>query len=93
MFEQLHDVDVLYHETTFSDADIDRAVEWNHSTAKQAAETARAINAKQLIIGHYSTRYDEAALLAEAQAVFPNTIAAYDGMVFTLPEKTRSLAN
>ena len=59
-------------------------------TAKQAAETARAINAKKLIIGHYSTRYDEAVLLAEAQTVFPNTVAAYDGMTITLPEKTKN---
>ena len=90
MFEQLRDVDVLYHEATFSDADKDRAIEWKHSTAKQAAETARAVNAKQLVIGHYSTRYDEAALLAEAAAVFPNTVAAYDGMTITLPEKTKT---
>ena len=91
MFEQLNGVDVLYHEATFIEADMDRAIEAAHSTARQAAETARAVNAGQLVIGHYSTRYDEAALLAEAQAIFPNTVAAYDGMIFSPPEKTRNL--
>lgn len=87
MFEQLQGVDVLYHEATFIEADLDRATEAAHTTAKQAAETALAVNAKQLIVGHYSIRYDDnSEIAAEAQAVFPNTIAAYDGMVFTIPE-------
>jgi len=87
MFEQLMNVDVLYHEATFIDAESHLAVEAAHSTAKQAAETAIAVNARQLIVGHYSIRYDDDSVVtAEAKAFFPNTIGAYDGMVFTIPE-------
>jgi ribonuclease Z len=74
-------VDLLYHEATFSQADIARAKETCHSSARQAAEIAKAAGVKQLLIGHFSARYDYPQLLLdEAQAVFPNTILAFDGL-------------
>lgn len=74
-------VDLLYHEATFSQADIARAKETCHSSARQAAEIAKAAGVKQLLIGHFSARYDYPQLLLdEAQAVFPNAILAFDGL-------------
>jgi ribonuclease Z len=56
-----------------------------HSTAAQAATIARDAHVKQLAIGHYSIRYDdETALLAEAQRIFPNTVASQEGMTIIL---------
>ena len=82
MFEQIAGVNLIYHEATFLNEDHDQAVSAAHSTAAEAAETARTVKARQLVIGHYSVRYDgETALLDEARAVFPNTLAAQEGMV------------
>ncbi len=74
-------VDLLYHEATFMHDMIEQAELTMHSTALQAAQIARAASVKQLVIGHFSSRYkDLAPLLAEAQSVFPNTILAIEGL-------------
>lgn len=78
-------VDLLYHEATFAEEDAARAKETFHSTARQAAEIARQAEVKQLVIGHYSARYDELAQLEkEARSVFPNTLLGNEGMVLSL---------
>ncbi|MDR1499629.1 MAG: ribonuclease Z [Tannerellaceae bacterium] len=75
-------VDLLYHEATFAAADIARARQTAHSTAAQAALTAREGEVKKLIIGHFSARYDsEEALRLEADSIFPGTILAREGLV------------
>jgi ribonuclease Z len=56
-----------------------------HSTAKEAARIALKANAKQLILGHYSTRYDSINLFKdEAQTVFSEVLLAEDGATFEL---------
>ncbi len=85
MIPQIRDVDLLYHEATFVSEDEQQAVNAAHSTAAQAATIARDANVKQLAIGHYSIRYnDETLLLAEAQSIFPNTVASLEGMTIRL---------
>lgn len=77
--------DCLYHEATFDASMLPRAKETMHSTAQQAAEIARRAQVKQLIIGHYSARYnDQKLLLDEARTVFPNTVLAKDGGVYKI---------
>jgi ribonuclease Z len=81
----LQNVDVLYHEATFLDADLKLARSTMHSTAKQAAELAVKLNAAKLIIGHYSSRYlklDD--FLTEAKSVFVNTALATEGDIHTI---------
>lgn len=74
-------VDLLFHETTFTQDHLARAKETFHSSAMQAAEIAKKAAAKHLLIGHYSARYSNIApLLEEAQQIFPETTAAYEGM-------------
>ena len=83
--EQLKGVDLLFHEATFADAERKRAKVTGHSTAAQAAQIAQAAQAKRLVIGHFSARYeDESALLKEAQAIFPDTITAAEGLKISL---------
>lgn len=78
-------VDTLYHEATYADDLADMAVARGHSTARQAAEIARQAGVNRLVLGHYSKRYpDEDVLLAQARSVFPNTIAAREGMKIEL---------
>ncbi len=74
--------DLLVHEATFSQADLSRARETGHSTAREAAELAAAANVRRLVLTHISPRYtrDAPELLAEARAVFDATVIARDGM-------------
>lgn len=72
---------LLYHEATFSNADLARAQETFHSSAAQAATIAQAANAGRLLIGHFSARYpDEQILLREALEIFPHTQLACEKM-------------
>jgi len=58
-------VNLLYHEATFLESEIERAAETKHSTAKQAAQIATLLNAKKLLLGHFSTRYKDIKPFAE----------------------------
>jgi ribonuclease Z len=79
----LQNVDVLYHESTFLDSEGYLSGKTMHSTAKQAATIALKANAKQLILGHYSTRYPSIELFREeAQTIFQNVLLADDGKFF-----------
>jgi ribonuclease Z len=76
------DSDVLIHESTFSEELSDMAIEKKHSTATDAANDAVKMRAKQLILTHISSRYqeDDIKLLEEAKEIFPNTLIAEDLM-------------
>ena len=83
--EMMKGVDLLYHEATFAESEKQLCSKVYHSTAKQAAEIARLAGAKQLMLGHYSSRYnDESILQKEATEVFENTILAKEGLVVTV---------
>ena len=79
---ELHDIDLLYHEATFLSEHEHLAGQTFHSTARQAAMMACECKARKLLIGHFSSRYnDESLILREAQEIFPNTVAAEEGMI------------
>ena len=81
----LKDVDLLYHEATFAESEKERAKVTHHSTAKEAAEIALTAGVKRLLLGHYSSRYDdEKQLLSEASEIFPVTECANEGMVIKI---------
>ena len=82
--EWCRDVSLMYHEATYAEKEAALAEKYNHSTARQAAQTAQAAQAGRLLIGHFSSRYeDEKLLLQEALEIFPNTILAYEGLKIT----------
>ena len=81
--EKVKGVTVLYHESTYTAEQEDRAKIYYHSTARQAATIAAGAGVGTLLLGHYSARYnDEQVLLQEAKAVFENSILSQEGMVF-----------
>lgn len=83
LHKQLKDVDLLYHEATYSEDSINRAEQYFHSTAAQAAQVARDAHVGRLLIGHYSARYErEEVLLEEARKVFPPTSLTDENQVF-----------
>ena len=72
-------VDLLIHEATYTEEFAAEAQQYGHSTAGQAARTARDAGARRLLITHFSSRYpDPAPLLREAREIFPDTILAED---------------
>lgn len=75
------DADLLIHEATFADEEAPRALETGHSTAREAAQVARAAGARRLVLTHISARYSQNAreLEREAKQVFANTTVAKDG--------------
>jgi len=79
--------DLLIHEATFGGDELERALETGHSTAAEAARVALDAGARRLVLTHISSRYhrDTSELLAEAKAVFPETIIARDGMTIEVP--------
>ncbi len=86
--EQIHGVDLLFHEATFAQSEQARAKETYHTTAAQAGEIARTAEVKQLVIGHFSARYEEEdILLKEATAVFPQTILARENLKISIPSR------
>jgi ribonuclease Z len=77
--ELARDVDLLIHEATYTEEFAAEAQQYGHSTAAQAARTARDAGARRLLITHFSTRYpDPTPLLNEARAIFPDTVMAED---------------
>jgi ribonuclease Z len=79
--------DLIVHEATFGEDERERAKETGHSTAAEAAGVAREAGARRLALTHISPRYmrDAPELLAEAKAVFPETVIARDGMTLDVP--------
>ncbi|AUC62216.1 ribonuclease Rnz [Cyanobacterium sp. HL-69] len=87
------DADVLIHEATFAHQDAQMAFERMHSTTTMAAQVALAAQVKKLIMTHFSPRYAPGNtlqlndLLKEAQAIFPETILAYDFLSYEIPRR------
>jgi ribonuclease Z len=81
----IKNADYLYHESTFLENEAHLAEKTMHSTAKQAATIAQKANVKNLILGHFSTRYGDLSLfLREAQTIFVNSLLADDGKEFDM---------
>jgi ribonuclease Z len=77
--------DLLYHETTYLKDLEERAAARYHSTTVQAATIASLAGVKKLLIGHFSSKYEELGLfLEETKAVFPNTDLATEGTSFLI---------
>lgn len=74
LHEQLRGVSTLYHESTYGDDMLPNAEKYCHSTARQAAMVARDAGVGKLLLGHYSSRYeDENVLLRQAREIFANS--------------------
>ena len=79
----IKDVDSLYHESTFLEKLSHLAKKTKHSTAKQAAAIAKLANVKRLILGHFSTRYENISeFIDEASDIFENVDVAEAGKTF-----------
>ena len=76
----------MIFDSTFGGRDREKAVERKHSTSIEAAELAKRAKVRQLALTHFSARYTSvSSLVREARKVFPNTIAASDGLSVDVP--------
>jgi len=85
--EAARGADLLVHEATFSEEEAEKAEQTGHSTAAAAAILARDAGVRRLVLTHISARYTREApeLVAEAQAIFPESIVARDGLLVDVP--------
>lgn len=91
IIKSLKNIDLLYHEATFTEEHSNLAKETLHSTAKQAAEIAQKAQVAKLLIGHFSSRYkNEKVLENEAKEIFKNTEAVEEGQTYFV-ELTRKI--
>lgn len=75
--------DLMYHESTYPAALVDKAAERFHSTTKQAATIALKSNARKLLIGHFSAKFENLMQFeSEAREVFTNTELAAEGTTY-----------
>ncbi|MCP9237647.1 ribonuclease Z [Lewinella sp. JB7] len=84
--DYVRQVDLLYHEATFLHDLVAEAHAKGHSTAREAAETARDAHVGTLLLGHYSSRYRGVeGHEAEARSVFPRSYAVRDLQRYAVP--------
>jgi len=82
LIEKIKGIDLLYHEATFKKDLADRAKETGHSTTYEAATIAKKAEVKNLLIGHFSKRYNNLdELLIESKVEFKNTYLAKSGLL------------
>jgi ribonuclease Z len=83
--EKVKDANLLYHETTYLKELEERAIARFHSTTIQAANFAIKANAKKLLIGHFSSKYEKLdEFLLETKMVFHNTELAIEGVSYRI---------
>lgn len=81
----INNVELLYHEATFTEEFIDRAKATMHSTATQAATIAKMANVEKLLMGHLSARYEDGVQhIEEAMPIFQNCEIVEDGNTYTV---------
>lgn len=78
-------VSLLYHETTYLSDQSDKAFARYHSTAAQAAQLAGDADVEKLIIGHFSSKYNDLSpFLEESRRIFSNTDLALEGVTYLI---------
>lgn len=83
--DKVKGVDLLYHETTYLKDFEEKAIERFHSTTEHAANIAVKSGAKKLIIGHFSSKYENLEeFLRETSLIFPQTELALEGVCFPI---------
>lgn len=79
------DADLLIHDASFAEEEVQRAAETGHSTVGQAAAVAAEAHVKLLALVHISSRYHVGTVIEEAREVFEPTVAPKDFDVVELP--------
>lgn len=85
ILDHIKGADLIYHETTFTKSEKNRALMTMHSTSEDAAIIAKKAQVKELIIGHFSSKYTDLNIFQdECREIFPNTKLALEGETFKI---------
>jgi ribonuclease Z len=79
------DAELLIHDASFAEEEVQRAAETGHSTVGQAAAVGAEAHVKLLALVHISSRYHVGKVLEEAQEVYGPTIAPRDFDIIEIP--------
>jgi ribonuclease Z len=83
--EAARGAELLVHDASFAEEEVQRAADTGHSTVGQAASVAREAEVKMLALVHISSRYHVGKVLEEAREVFGPTVAPRDFDLIELP--------
>jgi phosphoribosyl 1,2-cyclic phosphodiesterase len=85
-----HQADLLIHDAQYTDAHYQGLLPglpgtrgWGHSTIRMACDVAQAAKVKRLVLFHHEPSYDDWTITQneqEARRLFPETLAAYEGL-------------
>lgn len=81
------DTDLVIYDTAYTEDEIEEKKGWGHSTWRDGMRLANAAGAKTFCLFHHAPEHDDDAmdaLLAEARAARPSTIAATEGQTIRL---------
>jgi len=85
LINEVKKADLLYHEATFDNSMEELAKDKFHSTSAHAATLAKEAGVNQLLLGHYSARFEDLTeLLMQAQVIFPKTELSEEGKSYTI---------
>lgn len=77
--------DLIYHESTYLDDQIEKAKQRFHSTSSQAATIAKKSFAKKLLLGHFSSKYENLNQFeTEAKNIFPKSEVSKEGVSYLI---------
>ncbi|MFZ5693654.1 MAG: MBL fold metallo-hydrolase [Pseudomonadota bacterium] len=79
--------DLMIYDTAYTEDEIEAKKGWGHSTWQDGMRLADAAGVKTFCLFHHAPEHDDAAmdaLLAEARAARPGTIAAIEGEIIRL---------
>ena len=79
------DAELLIHDASFAEEEVQRAADTGHSTVGQAAAVAREAHVKMLALVHISSRYHVGTVLDEAREVFEPSVAPRDFDLIEIP--------
>jgi phosphoribosyl 1,2-cyclic phosphodiesterase len=92
--ELAKDVDVLVYDSQYTPEEYTGTagtggpkIGWGHSTFEEAAKLAHAARARSLVLFHHDPLHSDAQVRDKerrAKALFPNVVAAYEGLVVDL---------
>lgn len=89
------DADIVFYDTSYTDAEMQRFKNYGHSSWEEGVRLAKQAGARRLVLFHHSFLRDDADLArveAEAQAVFPGAVAGRTGLSFSLKRaRTRAV--
>lgn len=81
------EADFLIYDATFTPESWAQHKDWGHSTWYQGCQLAQQSNVQKLVLFHHAPEHTDTTLkqiLEHAQAVFPETLLAYDGLHISL---------